>query len=85
MAGGEKLASLRPMLPSDYVQMPRKVAPSGLPTCLRLALGDVDPPESVSASEVLRRKSCVTAIPILANESDVRSQARNVRSTQAVR
>ena len=31
-------------------------------------------------SEVLRRKSCVTAIPMLAKEREVRSQARKVRS-----
>jgi len=30
--------------------------------------------------EVLRRKSCVTAMPMEAKERDVRSQARNVLS-----
>lgn len=32
--------------------------------------------------ELLSRKSCVTAIPIDANASEVRSQARNVRSIE---
>ena len=32
-------------------------------------------------SEVFRRKSCVTAMPMLAKEREVRSQARKVRST----
>ena len=35
---------------------------------------------SRSAMVVLRRKSCVIAIPIEAKANDVRSQARKVRS-----
>lgn len=55
-----------------------KVAPSGLPTAFNLlaetSLGSFD------AIVVLRRKSCVTAMPIDANEREVRSHARKVRS-----
>lgn len=36
------------------------------------------------ASEVLSRKSCVTAMPMEANEREVRSQARKVRSALTV-
>lgn len=55
---------------------PMKVAPSGLPTwrrCTSDGLAGVE-------RDVLSRKSCVTAMPMLAKESEVRSQARNVRS-----
>ena len=37
------------------------------------------------ASEVFKRKSCVTAMPIEANAREVRSQARKVRSREDVR
>lgn len=72
--------------------MPRNVAPSGLPTCLNLRLGsafeanisNIESSEvstcSFGCNEVLRRNSCVTATPMLAKASDVRSQARKVRS-----
>ena len=58
--------------------MPRKVAPRGLPISLRreaAAESDGDEP-----MEVLRRKSCVMAMPMEANATEVRSQARKVRS-----
>lgn len=72
--------------------IPRNVAPSGLPTCLSRAccstpwnmnsIGAFDLLASPSepCNDVLSLKSCVTAMPILANDSDVRSQARKVRS-----
>lgn len=34
---------------------------------------------------VFKRKSCVTAIPMEANASEVRSQARKVRSREDIR
>jgi hypothetical protein len=65
--------------------IPKNVAPSGFPSrrkVIRLLL-----PESLpgSASEVLSRNSCVTAMPMDANARDVRSQARKVRSSQMKR
>lgn len=66
-----------------------KVAPRGLPTWRRRVLesdGEGDEgldglaEEGLEAIEVLRRKSCVTAMPMLAKEREVRSQARKVRS-----
>jgi hypothetical protein len=55
---------------------PRNVVPSGLPRCCSvwfvLPLG----PDR----EVLSRNSWVMAMPMDAKASDVRSQARNVRS-----
>jgi hypothetical protein len=72
--------------------MAMKVAPRGLPTCLRrtwgvseLVEGDEELEvllEGGFAMEVLRRKSWVIAIPMEAKEREVRSQARNVLSTQ---
>lgn len=63
--------------------MPKKAAPSGFPNCRSVLL----PGWLCSLSErlVFSRKSCVTAIPIDANASDVRSQARNVRSVNSMR
>lgn len=63
------------------ILMPIKVAPRGLPSWRSLARGDED--EALfgeSDSDVLSRKSWVMAMPMLAKESEVRSQARNVRS-----
>lgn len=70
-------------LPNNLdLQMPRNVAPSGLPSCLRCAAGsgaEGSSPFPVD-NEVLSLNSCVTAMPMLANDSDVRSHARNVLS-----
>lgn len=55
----------------------KKAAPRGLPTC-RSVLWSMGEP--VSGSEVFSLNSCVTAIPMDVKASDVRSQARNVRS-----
>lgn len=38
------------------------------------------PPSRESERELFSRKSCVTAMPMLANEREVRSHARKVRS-----
>jgi hypothetical protein len=74
------------------LHIPRKVAPSGLPTCLSLWLGsafeannsNIESPEvstcSPACNEVLSLNSCVTATPMLANANEVRSQAKKVRS-----
>ena len=56
------------------------MAPNGFPTCLNFLCSD-EWSFSCCESDVLRRKSCVIAIPILAKASEVRSHARNVRST----
>lgn len=63
------------------------VAPSGFPTWRSFACGDSDADDEglLELGEdleivVFRRKSCVTAMPIEAKESDVRSQARKVLS-----
>lgn len=55
----------------------RNAAPSGLPTWRSVScpMG-----MSASASEVFSRKSWVTAMPMDAKASEVRSQARNVLS-----
>ena len=66
-------------------QMAKNVAPNGLPTARSLtdasnvvvSLGFPD------AIVVLRRKSWVTAMPMLAKDSDVRNQARKVRSVSS--
>lgn len=67
--------------------MPMNVAPSGFPRCRslwRLCVWlSVAPSAAPDASErklELRRKSCVIAMPMDAKESEVRSQARKVRS-----
>lgn len=63
--------------------IPRKVAPSGFPTCLRWYCCP-DPtglPPSLSWIVVLSLNSWVIAMPIDANAREVRSQARKVRST----
>ena len=66
-----------------------KVAPRGLPRWRRREEREAMDSAAVAAlmvvslSEarfVFRRKSCVIAMPMDANESDVRSQARKVRS-----
>ena len=54
----------------------RNVVPRGFPSRRRV----LSVPLSLDR-DVLRRNSCVMAIPIDAKASDVRSQARNVRST----
>lgn len=53
----------------------RNVAPRGFPRLL-----NVLSTPALFDKEVLRRKSCVMAIPMDAKASDVRSHARNVRS-----
>lgn len=62
--------------------IPRKVAPSGFPTCLRWYCfpESTGVPPSLSWIVVLSLKSWVIAMPIDANAREVRSQARNVRS-----
>lgn len=57
---------------------PRNVVPSGLPRCCSAWF--VLPLEP--CRDVLRRKSCVIAMPMDAKANDVRSQARNVRSAR---
>lgn len=59
----------------------RKVAPRGLPICRRCWYGSASEPPA--AEVVLRRKSCVIAMPMEAKARDVRSQARKVRSAWA--
>jgi hypothetical protein len=64
------------------IEIPRKAAPSGLPKlrkCIAEAEGSGSLPDGV-VMVVLRRKSCVIAMPMDANARDVRSHARNVRS-----
>ena len=62
--------------------MPKNVAPNGFPTCLRWKVfggfEGVNP--SLSEIVVFSLNNCVTAIPIEAKASEVRSQARKVRS-----
>lgn len=58
--------------------MPKKVAPSGFPTCRRLKYGSVVSPPVLMV--VFKRNSCVIAMPIEAKARDVRSHAKNVRS-----
>lgn len=53
----------------------RNVVPSGLPRWRRFSAC-----LESGATDVLSRNSCVMAMPIEANASDVRSHARNVRS-----
>lgn len=57
--------------------MPKKAVPSGLPRRRSVSACRVSP-----SSVVFSRKSCVMAMPIEANASDVRSHARNVRSAR---
>jgi hypothetical protein len=70
------------------IEIAIKVAPRGLPTCLRRAWGVSDSGVGVDAEDsecemvVLRRKSWVTAMPIEAKEREVRSHARKVRSVE---
>lgn len=67
-----------------HLHMPRKVAPRGFPTCFRCAAGSTDGAEpSASVRDVLRRKSCVIAMPILAKDKEVLSHARNVLSVRS--
>lgn len=64
----------------------KNVAPRGLPTWRSFWVGELPLGELGGLWEekfVLRRKSCVTAIPIEAKEREVRSQARKVRSVRA--
>lgn len=64
------------------IEIPRKAAPSGLPKlrkCIAEAEGSGSVPDGVEMV-VLRRKSCVIAMPMDANAREVRSHARNVRS-----
>jgi len=60
--------------------MAMNVAPNGLPTLRKWPMAGCD--GSIEPMFVFRRKSWVTAIPMLANERDVRSHARNVRSNK---
>jgi hypothetical protein len=68
------------------------VAPSGLPRWRNRWFGEfceeedwgVDEEEEECCIDVLRRKSCVMAMPMLAKEREVRSQARKVRSVVGV-
>lgn len=63
------------------MEIPRKVAPSGLPSCFiwwSSSTGDAFAPSELI--DVLSRNSCVTAMPMEAKASEVRSQARKVRS-----
>lgn len=64
--------------------MPRNVAPRGLPSWWRVLAPDCADAESGEEEEdeepELRRNNCVIAMPMEANASDVRSQARKVRS-----
>ncbi|PHH78352.1 hypothetical protein CDD80_7038 [Ophiocordyceps camponoti-rufipedis] len=69
---------LRNPISNVKILMARKVAPKGFPI-RRNARESILPPSS-SAREVLSRNSCVTATPMDAKASEVRSQARNVRS-----
>lgn len=62
------------------MEMAMKVAPSGLPTWRSRTCGELTSAGSEVAIVVFRRKSCVTAMPMLAKEREVRSQARKVRS-----
>lgn len=66
------------------IDIAMKVAPSGFPTWRRRACGVSEESEEVVELGVeivvLRRKSCVMAMPMLAKEREVRSQARKVRS-----
>ena len=71
---------------SMAMETPRNVAPNGFPSCRsRMAPSDSGRSgmSSRSDSVVLRRKSCVIAMPIEAKASEVRSHARNVRSVPA--
>lgn len=73
----------------DNLHTPRKVTPNGLPSCrnfsLSMLLTAVIAFELSSfAIDVLSLKSCVMAMPIDANESDVRNHAKNVRSAVVV-
>lgn len=61
------------------MEMPKKVAPSGLPSCMFGCSGDACFCPS-GLMDVLSRNSCVTAMPIEAKAREVRSQARKVRS-----
>ena len=62
--------------------MPKNVAPRGLPTERNFvdAATDCTAFGSEEAIDVFNLKSWVTAIPMLAKESEVRSHARKVRS-----
>lgn len=64
------------------IAIPRKVAPSGFPTCLRWYIlpGFDGVRPSLSEIVVFSLNSCVMAMPIDAKAREVRSQARNVRS-----
>lgn len=78
----------RPQESVENLQTPKNVAPKGLPSCrnfclsmLFTAVADAEPSSLPSlAIDVFSLKSCVMAMPIDANESDVRSHAKNVRS-----
>lgn len=77
------------------IDIPMNVAPSGLPRCRRCfcAAEEADTSTLVGESDleddgerrlVFSRKSWVMAMPMDANERDVRSQARKVRSITRV-
>jgi len=73
---------LLPPIRSTRIATPKKVAPNGFPTCLKRneSVGFVGFNPSLSEIVVFSLKSCVMAMPMEAKASEVRSQARNVRS-----
>lgn len=64
------------------LQMAKNVAPSGFPTARSFFVAAKETTASGfdEAMEVFSRKSCVTAMPMLAKDREVRSQARKVLS-----
>jgi hypothetical protein len=80
-------------MPSSTIPTPMNVAPRGFPRCLSDVCERAAAPYGAGAwcehaghgdaKDVLRRKSWVMAMPMDAKDSDVRSQARNVRSGNA--
>lgn len=62
------------------MEIPRKVAPSGLPSCFPWCPSTSNGFAPSGLIDVLSRNSCVTAMPMEAKASEVRSQARKVRS-----
>ena len=75
---------LLPPTASTSIAIPRNVAPNGFPSCwiwYTWSSGGEDGTSLRWEMEVLRRKSCVMAMPMPAKEREVRSQARKVRSS----
>lgn len=72
---------LLPPTRRTIIDITRKVAPSGFPTCLRrTVLSSVGERPSLCSIVVLSLNNWVIATPMDANASEVRSQAKNVRS-----